>query len=202
MSEAETDLGLPLSLLGALGLFVAAYGNLEHTMHQIAYRYLELDEEASRAVFAGMRLADVMSATKRLVLAHKLDQQIYDDLDQLFREVTALSLFRDKIVHRQWDKGPGGTVLANLVSAKSGTSIEETAVKTQDLTAKIEECGTLHTRLLSHLVTQELWLKLDSLQLDPEARALLRCPWFDKPGPPATPPQLNLKNRGTRSTPQ
>ncbi len=190
ITGAENELGLPISLLGALGLFVAAYGNLEHTVHKIAYRYVELDEDASRAVFAGTRLVDVMSATKRLVLARKLDQQIYDDLDRLFGEVNGLSLFRDKTVHRQWGKGPGGPILANLVSAKSGASIEQTTVDTPDLTTKVQECMLLNARLLSHLITQELWTQLDSLQLPPDFRALLRCPWFEKPGPPATPRQL------------
>jgi len=189
MDNPEGSLGLPLSLLGSIGLFVAVYGHLEHMVHMVSYHYIGLNEESGRALIAGMRLGDVMASTKRLVIAQKLDQRIYDDLNLLFDEVSALSTFRDKVIHRQWGKGPHGTVLTNLVSAKSSASIDQDPITTADLATKVGACATLGMRLMSHLVTRELWLNLDSMQFDPKLRNLLRCPWFDKPGPPATPYQ-------------
>ena len=70
MAETENklgELGLSISLLGSLGLFVAAYGHLEHTVHQVAYRYLEVGQEAGCAVLAGMRLRNLSTKMRQWV---------------------------------------------------------------------------------------------------------------------------------------
>lgn len=192
-ASPEDRLGLSSSLLGSIGLFVVAYADLEHAIHAVAYRYIGLGEEPCRALIAGARLGDVMGSTKRLIIAKELDQQIYDDLEVLFGEVKDMATFRDMVVHRQWDGDSNGAVLSNLIGAKSAASLEKKPVSTEELRKSTHACLALTARLFSHLLTREEWENVDTLQIPPDKRALFRCPWFDKLGPPATPCQPSQK---------
>jgi len=156
----------------------------------IFYKYSGLKDEAGRAVSGGMRLIDVMAMTKRLIIARKLDQQIYDHLDQLFIEVSKFSAYRDKVIHRQWM--PEGTKkevsILNLVSAKSSSSIEEDVVAPEELRSKYRELQMLLIYLYTHTLTKKQWKHYVR-----KGYAVSEAPWFDKPGPPAKSPQQPRK---------
>lgn len=169
-----------------LGIFVSLYSSVERAVHMVFYKYSGLKEEAGRAVCGGMRLIDVMAMIKRLVVARKLDQQIYDDLDEIFGLISALSSYRDKVIHRQWlPEGDKKEVsILNLASAKSSASIEEYVVTAQELHLKYKETQNLLIRLYTHTLTKKRWQYLSQ-----NSYAVSPAPWFEKLGPPASSPQ-------------
>lgn len=171
-----------------LGRFVAAYAQLEMYVRIIAQNLIGLDIEVSRALIGGMRLVDLMQSVKRIAIAKKTDQQFYDALDKHFSDVSDLSAFRDKLVHRQLNLVGGKMVLSNIGSAKSQHHIEVDFMETAGIRAKSEEAMRLMLACVPLSTQKDQWKVLSE-----EQRQAFPHPWFEKPVGPAKPSQQPRK---------
>lgn len=173
------------------GRFITGYAGLENQVRALFNHFAQMPGELGMAISGGMRLIDVMASVKRVMLARGLDQQLYDTVDRLFDRIAELSVFRDKLVHRQWRiSQDGSVVLTNEGTAKSRFLVVSEAISVQEIIDRYYSISYILMDTVPLFLSARDWEKAE-----PELRKSFACPWFDNPTGPAVPPQQVPRSR-------
>ena len=165
-----------------IGRFVALYSQIETMVRSVYYRYCGVDDEVGRAITGGMRLIDIIASVKRVIIVKQFDQQMYDSIESIFRDLSELAKFRDKLVHRQWNVIGDMSELSNVGTAKANHLIEVEKISPKEIMTWTLKIPRIIVPLSTHLLTHEIWLaNREAFQkIQPSL-----VPWFETPGLPA-----------------
>jgi hypothetical protein len=193
MSAAD-DLGLitpsDKSHYEALGRFIAAFATAESALHVIARKLSGLSDDKARAIFGGMRLADITDRIRHFMNLDRAngtaDDAMFSDIEACLEQLGHISSHRHNIVHRGATYFGGAFIVTNSMIAKTLASIESEAVSEKTLRHMALDCSIIFLRLLQTgklTVKNDQWLTL-----------LRQRPWLYKPPPPKP---RNPKRRGS-----
>jgi hypothetical protein len=105
-----------------------------------------MKDAKARLVFGGMRLGDVSTRVRQLLLEKKAKKQ-YAEANACLTQLDSIGKQRDKLVHRFVDIGESELRVTNFLTAKSLASIEEDAFKKSDLMEMELDCLAIYMRL-------------------------------------------------------
>jgi hypothetical protein len=167
----------------AIGRLVVEFARAEAFVHYLANWQSGLGTEKGMAIFAGMRLPDLIQAIRACMRLNKMESKASNDLDACFTQLDVIGKVRHKLAHRYVEIasefGPQISV-HTLYTAKSLVSADVEEFTLQDMAAMTEDCFCIRIRILRHT--------------DAEARRKTRTleerifqPWRYKP-PQSQPP--------------
>jgi hypothetical protein len=164
-----------------LGRMIAFYARAEASVHMLARHFSGLPEAKARAVFGGMRLADLTDRIRQMMRIDGVPDKTYKEVDACLVQLGTVANERHKLVHRSVDYAGEYLTVSNIFTAKSFAAIERTSFSDRDLKNMSVDCGCIFLRLIA-VITPDA-----PHNQDPEVQALAHAPWRYKPSPPTSP---------------
>ncbi len=171
------------------GRFVQRYTGVESALHLMFRHVLGSGDETGRAISGGMRLADVINTTKRLMKTRNLPVAQQDDFKAITDHLGEITKLRDFLVHRSSYFDGRIVTSTNETTSKSVDDIQVLKLNIKDIDGAANDCARVMFRIAALI-----WGPNHGLP--PEAVQNMLEPWSYKHRQPETP------NRVSRSNPQ
>ena len=129
------------------GRFINQFARTELAAHLFFRTQTGMSDEMARAISGGNRMKDIISLTKRLLLAKKIPASEFLELEHLFTQVGVIALLRDVLVHRAPSLEGDEIMTTNHATAKSLESVEVLRVNLRDIQNATEDLYAIFFRL-------------------------------------------------------
>lgn len=141
MSTADDD-----AYYIAFGRFIHWYARVEAATHGVFEWCTDLTRDEARAITGGMRLADIMSTTKRLAIFRK-SADAQKEIEYLYSQLATVSQLRDLLIHRGADAIGDTAYITNIHTARTKADWEILDVKISEIKDAADDCARIWVRI-------------------------------------------------------
>jgi hypothetical protein len=177
----------------AFGRFIHWYARVEAETHGVFEWCSDFTRNEARAITGGMRLADIMSITKRLVIFRK-NADAQKEIESLYTQLATVSQLRDLLIHRGADAIGDTAYITNVHTARTKADWEILDVKISEIKDAADDCARIWIRI-RELIDPDP----KSAYADGDAAKWLAQPWRYKHRQPKFPHRLSGRGSTTRS---
>lgn len=181
-------IGDPEEPYTAVGQFITAFASAEAAVHLTARWLTGLSDEKARAIFNGMRLADVIDRVRAMMRIENLDPKITSEIEACLVQLDIISEERHKLVHRSTTYIEGKLLVTNSFTAKSKSAILFDHFDEPQISAMYADCLVIYLRLAK---------VFDPSEREFDLSAVLHRPWRYKPARPK--PQKTKRQKARKA---
>jgi len=189
----------------ALGRFAHQFAMVEALLHFKFIIYAGIPQKIARMLTGRMALGDLSGAIKKMVEINGWDEKLRTELDVLLEQINAISLFRDRILHRGANIDEDTYVSTNEATYRMSEDLEVLKFNIDDLRHAIRDLRCINLRLFrlgSHLEEMMSPMNLESMhrQIRNEVGELFG-PWqykYVQPDTPNRPTQKRFRSQKRR----
>ncbi|MEX2166673.1 MAG: hypothetical protein WD852_06585 [Methyloceanibacter sp.] len=186
------------------GWFITAFAHAEAAVHMLARRLSGMSDEKARAVFGGLKLADLMDRVSAMMRIDKADAASIEEVKACFQQFRLIGERRNKLVHRS-THFESHFIVTNALTSKS-LPAEVDFVHINELKAMHNDCLAIFIRLRSvPALSQKLkrvvsevknsaWRYKPAVKKFTKANKRVELPRSDKVS--SRPPRASQKKRG------
>lgn len=177
----------------ALGKFVYAFAKAEAITHLSFRTFARLDASLAMTLKGGMRLSDLMSVIRDAMAINGFSEEDQREIDYLFAQLSEISTFRNRILHRGAEMLPDGTLEStNHATMKAIELLEVVKFTLNDIRAATSDLNRIALRVAMFMSKPG-----EDDDMDQDFSEFLQSAWRYKPLKPETPNRAqSAKPRG------
>lgn len=160
--------------LATLGEFVDTYASIESLVHHSFRLFAKMNSEMAMAIKGAMRLSDLMTLIKRVMVVKKWLAEDCAEISGAFEQLNVISEFRDRVLHRGATiEKEGHLQSSNLATMKSFDLAEFVVFKVSDIENAAADLRQIRSRIGLVLYRRKI-----TTEFSRESIEAVRQPWL------------------------
>lgn len=139
--------GIDKEYFECLGLFAHQFARTESALHFEFVIYSGIPQPLARIWTGGMRLVDLMKATRQMIEANEWEASTKSEMNTLLQQLNTISRLRNQLLHRGAKLEAGGLVSTNDASYRKREDREVYKFVVQDLKDATRDLRCIEIRL-------------------------------------------------------
>lgn len=138
----------------SLGFFCSRWAALEVQLFIVVSHYAGVTQPIGRAIFAGMRARDLMSALDRIAVNTQMEESRHEHLKYIAAQIATLNTMRDRLVHNSnlgvVSSGTEGWQVTNAFKSQLPSAVYSHFITFKDIDLMRKDCERATGLLLQH----------------------------------------------------